>query len=1010
MPQVINTNVLSLNAQRNLGRSADTLATSLERLSSGLRINSAKDDAAGLAISDRMTSQIKGLNQAVRNANDAISLSQTAEGALQESTNILQRVRELSIQSANSTNAASDRAALNSEVNQLLSELDRIANTTAFNGLNLLDGSFTAQTFQVGASSNQTISVNVAGAASDDLGISKLTVNNVNDGIDSANGREVVTTDGQGIGLVRTGATAAAITNGTATQTIAVTNASGSIQNIAITAGDSANAVAASLSSSSGITATADSNSVVFTPSTTGIEDGDRVTFDLIVGAASAVAVTADISTTGTTTIADQIGTAIAGAVNTINQANNNTDISFDTQTNTLTSASGLDLAVQNFDVQDRTEITLSGFSNLSNFGGIALTASNTNVANSDNLVFNVNTGGSSFALEVAITDNTSASTVAADIRTAFGSGQNATDLATMGLAVSGATDQIILTSTDETNTAINLVSATSDNGVGDPSFAVAAVAATGTAQNAGDGTLAFDGADTETFNVTNTLAITLSDGTLADTAFSVDLTGIDTSDAANVVTAFNTALSALNSGAGPNSVTVQGYTAGDTTLTLRAVELDRGLTLSAGVASNTTTNGSITVQEAGLTPQPSSNTFALDNSDTSVNATGIAVDSTISFGGTTLTEGSANDSAKKGGTVTLEVSPGFTVASDVAGNSTSVFGLFDAAANATATKSLIGAADISGGNKVATQVLTINGQNTAAVNVVADDSAKEIASKVNAVSNSTGISARGITTATLGSLSGDGVVSFNLTGTNSSAVTVSANVTTTDLSELVSAINDVAGQTGVAAELSLNKDAITLTHEFGADIGIAEFGHSAATDNGSVASLSVTGTQGLATLLQDGGSTLQTASDSIVVGGQLEFKSLSGNTFNVSSDVAATAGGLFAGVAGDIQTATETKVNTINISTAAGATAAIDIIDGALAQVSSVRADLGAVQNRFSATVSNLTTVSANLSGARSRVLDTDFAAETAELTRAQILQQAGVSILAQANASPQLVLSLLQ
>lgn len=1008
MPQVINTNVLSLNAQRNLGRSADTLATSLERLSSGLRINSAKDDAAGLAISDRMTSQIKGLNQAVRNANDAISLSQTAEGALQESTNILQRVRELSIQSANSTNAASDRAALNSEVNQLLSELDRIANTTAFNGLNLLDGSFTSQTFQVGASANQTISVNVAGAASDDLGISKLTVNNVDDGIDSANGREVVTTDGQGIGLVKSGATVAAVNNGTATQTIAVTNATGSIQNIAITAGDSANAVASSLSASPGVTATADANSVVFTPSTTGIEDGDRVTFDLQVGASALTTVTADISTTGTTTIADQIGNAISGAVNTINQANNNTDISFDAQTNTLTSASGLDLAVQNFDVQDRTEITLSGFSNLSNFGSIELTASTTNVANGDNLVFNINTGGASVALEVAITDNSTASTVAADIRTAFGAGQNATDLATLGLAVSGATDKIILTSTDETNTAINLVSATSDNGVGDPSFAVAPVAATGTAQNAGNATLVFDGSDTETFNVTNTATFTLTDGTATDTAIAVNLTGVDTSVASNITAAINTSINALNAGAGANTVTVQDYTAGDSTITLRSKFLDRSLTLSAGVESNTTTNGSITVQEVAA--GGSTNTFTLDNSDTSVNGVATAVNSTISFGGTTLTEASVTDSAIKGGTVTLELSPGFTVSSNVAGNSTNLGGLFNAAQNATAVKSLIGAADISGGNKVATQVLTINGQNSAQVNVVADDSAKAIASKVNAVSNSTGISARGITTATLSGLSTDGVVSFNMTGTNSSAVTVSANVQTNDLTELVTAVNDVAGQTGVSAQLSLNKDSITLTHEFGSDIGIAEFSHSAATDNGAVANLSVTGAQGNATLLQDGGSTLQTASDSIVVGGQLEFKSLSGNTFNVSSNVAATAGGLFAGVADDIQTASETKVNTINISTAAGATAAIDIIDGALAQVSSVRADLGAVQNRFSATVSNLTTVSANLAGARSRILDTDFAAETAELTRAQILQQAGVSILAQANASPQLVLSLLQ
>src|SRR5690606_11301669 len=140
MAQVINTNIASLNAQRNLNRSQGTLNTSLQRLSSGMRINSAKDDAAGLAISERFTSQIRGLNQAVRNSNDGISLSQTAEGALGEVTNNLQRIRELAVQSANATNSTSDRAAMQQEVSQLIAEIDRVATQTNFNGVNLLDG------------------------------------------------------------------------------------------------------------------------------------------------------------------------------------------------------------------------------------------------------------------------------------------------------------------------------------------------------------------------------------------------------------------------------------------------------------------------------------------------------------------------------------------------------------------------------------------------------------------------------------------------------------------------------------------------------------------------------------------------------------------------------------------------------------------------------------------------------------------------------------------------------
>jgi flagellin len=178
MALTINTNVASLNAQRNLGVSQSALSKSMQRLSSGLRINSAKDDAAGLAISDRMTAQIRGLNQAARNANDGISLAQTAEGALQESTNLLQRMRELAVQSANDTNSTSDRTSIQDEVDQLTAELDRIAQTTQFNGKALLDGTMTTATFQVGANSgtSETISFGIDGATANDLGVSGLSV------------------------------------------------------------------------------------------------------------------------------------------------------------------------------------------------------------------------------------------------------------------------------------------------------------------------------------------------------------------------------------------------------------------------------------------------------------------------------------------------------------------------------------------------------------------------------------------------------------------------------------------------------------------------------------------------------------------------------------------------------------------------------------------------------------------------------------------------------------------
>jgi flagellin len=190
MAQSINTNVASLNAQRNLNRSQGMMNTALERLSTGLRINSAKDDAAGLAISERFTTQIRGLNQAVRNASDGISLAQTTESALGELTNNLQRIRELAVQSVNATNSASDRAALNAEVQERIAEVDRIAKQTNFNGVKVLDGSFGTATFQVGANVGETISVSLT----TDVTASALGTVNTVTGIASA--MDTVTTAG----------------------------------------------------------------------------------------------------------------------------------------------------------------------------------------------------------------------------------------------------------------------------------------------------------------------------------------------------------------------------------------------------------------------------------------------------------------------------------------------------------------------------------------------------------------------------------------------------------------------------------------------------------------------------------------------------------------------------------------------------------------------------------------------------------------------------------------------
>lgn len=229
MSSVINTNVSSLNSQRELSKSGGGLATALQRLSSGLRINSAKDDAAGMAISSRMSAQISGLTVAGRNANDGISLAQTAEGALQSVSDSLQRMRELAVQSSNATNSASDRAALQKEVDELVKQINNVSTTAAFNGVKLLDGSFNAQNFQIGANAGETLTVNsIASAKADALGVgttSSYSTSSTGTTVKGAIGATGVTVNGFGVGPSNSDGVSAAGANASAIAKAAAFNA-----------------------------------------------------------------------------------------------------------------------------------------------------------------------------------------------------------------------------------------------------------------------------------------------------------------------------------------------------------------------------------------------------------------------------------------------------------------------------------------------------------------------------------------------------------------------------------------------------------------------------------------------------------------------------------------------------------------------------------------------------------------------------------------------------------------
>lgn len=753
MAQVINTNIASLNAQKNLNNSSEMLTSALERLSSGLRINSAKDDAAGLAISTRFTSQIQGLNQASRNANDAISLAQVAEGAMQEATNLLQRMRELSIQSANGTNSATDRAALQDEVNQLKQEMSRVANTTSFNGLKILNGDLQNALFHVGAEANQTISVSIRDTRATALGTNQVSTNNTQSPEGAAHKELYVGVVG-GAGGAALGAEvgvaqANSAANGYSASNFTITSVTSagvtSTQSVAVSADDQASTIATNLSAATGVSAKA----------------YNQVSVDNLasVNAATVITLEGETISSGASTTIDSMATAI-NANATLQAAG------------IYATSNGTSMEVYAVDGRDLS------FANTAGTG----------------------------VMDMAGLDGAAATTLVATQATTFGGRVDI--VLDQGMTIASDTDSIMANTTATT--------------------------------------------------------VAVGDGTITD------------------------------------------------------------------LTNNTTTT--------------------------------------------------ANDLT----------------------------------------------------NNIAAQTLTIVGSTGSdTVTVSADEAADSIATAVNAVAGSTGVSATAQTNVTLSNLSADGTVSFSLYGDNAVGSSVTATVTTSDLSSLVQAINDVAGTTGITAAVGTNNSELIMTHSTGKDVVIENFTHSAAVDfaapgvtavSGSGSSqtapveqsITVTGNAatnagGESSMLFDGG--VRTNFDSTVVGGEITFDS--SNTFNVSSDVAGTATGatsLFSGGAGSANSSSLSDVGQINIGTQSGANDAISVIDGALDQISSVRAELGSVQNRFSSTISNIASNVENLSAARSRILDADFAAETAKLTKAQILQQAGVSILSQANSIPQNVLGLLQ
>ena len=1187
MAQIINTNIASLNAQRNLNSSQAATNQALERLSSGLRINSAKDDAAGLAISTRFQSQINGLNVAIRNVGDGVSLSQTAEGALGAMTDSLQRIRELALQSANGTNSDADREALNAETQQLISEISRAGTQTNFNGLNLLDGSFTS-VFQVGANSGETISVSIGKLTADTLGVSSKSGVSATATSSALSGGDLVI-NGTSIGASRASddtastalqsasaiAKAAAVNRSSSTTGVTAivdkNTASGTAMTASVTAGtvtvngtaisvettndatSSRAAVVSAINAQSGLTgvtaidsgddalgvslvaadgrnittsfsgtltaastglgaagtktggftlvATGNTNQIEiaganlanaglvsgsFTAGVSGVSSTARVA-NAFQAATSAVTTGNVAFTSNNFSDGPQSAAAVKAATSvdlssgadfsngfaTVNGNVNLTNFSYDfTPTGTdaeLTgtvaiAATGIDFSSDavKFRISlvggGNADITLAGnYTDAGNgaivgagnealltainagLGGLGVTAS---LNSSRNLVFteDVAEGKTIIFTEQISTGATleAGSSFGFTTLNDTSTGTAGTSSAKFTLRFDDATSQVVELNSNYTSGS-QLAAAINSQITGGTATLDDRGQLTFTSSTGGAATSKVALSDIRGLATTGTLLgiSTASDtgGVGTDTSFNVDVSGTvyavsltDDYTATNYGTAAAgkaALLSRINAQLSGSGITATAdATTGFLTLTENVLE-GKSITVTnnGGTVDVATALGVSAATVTGVAAAGADNaTF-----DVSVDGgTAVSVnvnDNNTSFAllkaeiegqvsGVTVSQDSNNNivftSNSTGLTSSVQIS-------NLGGSAATVLGL------SAGTNTGSAAVDPSYKNLVSGDLVingvSINGAKSSndSASYVANSSSKQasgiaIAAAINESTNATGVSAKanatvakGTSAATDGTQSNSGTLYLNGA---SISLTVQSGADA-NRTFLVNQVNSVAGQTGVTAED--NGSSVTLTAADGRNIVLALDTNGGAV---SAANFGLAGAGISETDFTDGGATgitranadAKTTYSTVTLSSAGEIN-LSGGT-NGNSALASlglSQGSFGGGIAGQY-------LNEVDISTQEGANKALTAVDNALNAVNSARADLGAIQNRFETTISNLAVTSENLSAANSRILDADFAAEAAALSRSQILQQAGISILAQANAAPQQVLSLLQ
>ncbi len=932
MPSIINTNMASLNAQRNLSTSQSALQVSLQRLSSGLRINSAMDDAAGMAIASRFTTQINGLTQASRNANDGISLAQTADGALTEMTNNLQRIRQLAVQAANSTNSASDRAALNLEVQQRLSEIDRSASQTTFNGQKILDGSFGNASFQVGANAGETINLALSGNVRTAAFGQIATANSGALGSGAVDGKIAVTSSTTAYGTSASPATAGHVSvtantfdfsasvpagNGTSTPAALSNFNFGTAAAGQVDGKSTAMTVTPTNFSGAGSAATAAKNTsaaIALGANLNFSASGTAAHFDIT--DASVTNLTIALDGNNWSALADASGASMATAINTqLTAAGSSTVASWVVDTTNVT---GHLVFTAGTTGVGSVAPTLSSIGADLTAAGLTAgtTAAGTNATATSNATFSVN--GTAITLNG---NDTTTALVAADINTKI-QASGLTDKANYNAAVVGG--QIVIT--HGTNLGAVAITAADANAV-----------AAGITNSAG---------------VAGTAAVATTNATFSVNGTAITLNGND-STAAGVAAEINTkiAASALADKANYNAAIVSGnlvitHTGTTTAVAISAADanaVSAGVTNTAGVAGSA----------------------AVANNPASLTIGGIAVNLNSNYGSFAGLASAIQTQLGGAGSYTVSNTAGaLTITRASTGAASTAVAITGADADAISS-GLVNAAGVAGTNATPTTNATfsVDGHAVSLNQNFADQNA--VAANIQ-----TQLTPYGYTAA-----NNAGVISITKTG-----AATAVNITAADA-------NALAGGFGVASGTAGSS---------GGSVTISNF-----TVNGT-------------TIANGTYASVQALADNINSNVSGVYATLSGTGLNLSSAAAVTLGGTDAtgalGFGSTTIAASTGSLSTAAVDTVANANKAIQQVDSAMQTVSTLSSTFGAIENRFTSAIASIAASNENMTASRSRIQDTDYAAETAQLTRNQILQQAGIAMLAQANQLPNSVLSLLK